>query len=456
MNASLCIESGRKLFAAGDYGRAEEQFLRALGADASQAGAVHMELGGLYRALGDHDRALKHYEDRAAAGRASPEILEYLGSVHREKGRMGPAADAFARALEALPGDDLFRRNKTLNDLEICQGKTLLESQPRAMGVTLTSRCNLRCVMCTSVHDHWELPRAAQQEVLSFLPYLEHIYWKGGEVQLYPDFEALFDAAARHPRLCQEISTNGLLLDGAWILRFVRNNVLLSLSIDGFTPGVYENIRKGGSFQTLMRNIRELNRCRKEAGGASGFHMNFNFVLMEQNCRELERIVAFAVDNEFSHIKISPVNASSADSGLPRLPLEFLRRRPDLKQEIFQEARRHGIDVFWAVPDCGPAPSAPGPSGPVPPPPLAARLCYLPWQHLSIGDRGRVLPHECFCREAVGDIASETLRHIWNNAAMRSYRARIAAGDYAGWCSEKCMDGTLARHCLGLRRPRCD
>jgi len=314
--------------------------------------------------------------------------------------------------------------------------------------------------MCTSVHDCWELPSAVQQEVLSFLPYLEHVYWKGGEVQLYPDFEALFDAAARHPRLCQEISTNGLLLDSAWIQRFVRNNVLLSLSIDGFTPGVYESIRKGGSFRTLTRNIQELNRCRKEAGGSAGFSMNFNFVLMEQNCRELERIVGFAVDNEFTQIKISPVIAPAADSGLPRLPPEFLCRLPDLKQEILQEARRHGIDVFYAVPDCGPAraeaPAAVGPSGPAPSPPSGARLCYLPWQHLSIGDRGRVLPHECFCREPVGDIATESLRQIWNNGAMRSYRARIAAGDYAGWCSEKCMDGTIARHCLGLRRPRCD
>ena len=313
--------------------------------------------------------------------------------------------------------------------------------------------------MCTSVHDHWELPRTAHQEVLSFLPYLEHVYWKGGEVQLYPDFEALFDAAARHPRLCQEISTNGLLLDSAWIQRFVRNNVLLSLSIDGFTPGVYESIRKGGSFRTLTRNIQELNRCRKEAGGSAGFSMNFNFVLMEQNCRELERIVGFAVDNEFIQIKISPVIAPAADSGLPRLPPEFLRRLPDLKQEIFQEARRHGIDVFYAVPDCGPAraeaAAAVGPSGPAPSLFSGARLCYLPWQHLSIGDRGRVLPHECFCRQPVGDIATESLRQIWNNGAMRSYRARIAAGDYAGWCGEKCIDGTIARHCLGLHRLRC-
>ena len=295
MNASSCLEAGREFFAAGNYDRAaevftgiiaqeprnaqaqfalgqvylaqksygiaEQRFLQALESDALQAGAVHREMGGLYRTLEDHDQALGHYEACIAAGCASPDILEYLGNVYRERGRLGPAADAFARALEALPGDDLFLRNKLLNDLEICRGKTLLESKPIALGVTLTSRCNLKCVMCTAVKDSWELPWAAQQEVLSMLPYLEHIYWKGGEVQLYPDFEVLFDAAARHPRICQEISTNGLLLDSAWIRRLVCNKVELSLSIDGFTQGVYENIRKGGSFQTLMRNIQELNRC---------------------------------------------------------------------------------------------------------------------------------------------------------------------------------------------------
>ena len=381
-NAQAQFTLGQVYLAQKDYGPAEQRFLLALESDASQAGAVHRELGCLYRSREDHDRALGHYEACVAAGLASPEILEYLGNVHRERGRLGPAADAFAQALEALPGDDLFRRNKLLNEWEICQGKALLESKPRALGVTLTSRCNLKCVMCTAVQDPWELPRAAQQEVLSMLPYLEHIYWKGGEVQLYPDFQALFDAAARQPRICQEISTNGLLLDSAWIQRFVRNKVELSLSIDGFTQGVYENIRKGGSFRTLMRNIRELNRCRKEAGGAAGFHMNFNFVLMSENCRELERIVAFAVDNGFTHIKISAVIAPSADSGLPLLPPEFLRRLPSLKQEILQEARRHGIDVFMAVPDCGPARAAvpPGPSGPAPSRPAhKLRQRRAPW-----------------------------------------------------------------------------
>ena len=44
-------------------------------------------------------------------------------------------------------------KNIFLNEAEILQQKTILESKPRVVDVTVTSKCNLKCIMCNGTKN---------------------------------------------------------------------------------------------------------------------------------------------------------------------------------------------------------------------------------------------------------------------------------------------------------------
>ena len=78
----------------------------------------------------------------------------------------------------------LFLHNKQLNEKELLERKTVLQSKPVRLGVVLTTKCNIDCIMCPDKGIKWELPDSLHDQITGMYPYLEEIYWRGGEVFL--------------------------------------------------------------------------------------------------------------------------------------------------------------------------------------------------------------------------------------------------------------------------------
>jgi MoaA/NifB/PqqE/SkfB family radical SAM enzyme len=196
-------------------------------------------------------------------------------------------------------------KNVFLNEAEILEGKSVLESKPRQMVILITMKCNLRCIMCCNGYEkEYELDDELYSFIIKNLPYLEKIDWKGGEVFLYKNFLNLVHLANKY-KVSQTIVTNALLLDKDKIDFLVENNVHLSISIDAVNQQLYETIRVGGKFNKLievLNILRDLNKSGKKIS------YSMNTVLMSVNFNTISDIVDFAVKYEFDYLNLLKCN----------------------------------------------------------------------------------------------------------------------------------------------------
>lgn len=335
---------------------------------------------------------------------------------------------------------DRTHENRLLNDAEIRAGKTVLESRPRRMIVTLSTRCNARCVMCEVRRSSWDIPEKTLGEIRAWFPYLESIAWQGGEVFFLDFFREIFEAALKFPRLRQTIVSNGLLLDERWIEKIAGANMELALSIDGVTPDVYEKIRAGSKFDRLFANVRALNEARKRAG--PGLSLRMHTVVMRSNMHQIEDFVDLAHENGFDALHMMPIWGGQEIEENIFLPgnepvITAVREK---MAAAGQKAKRAGLEFLNSLP-LGGRSEAPRDGAAPAPAVKEGMLCYLPWQQLDIDPGGGVRPG-CLCGKPAGFLKDGTLDEIWNGESMQHYRKMVLAGG-RGWCTENCVSGKM-------------
>ena len=325
---------------------------------------------------------------------------------------------------------DLRENNLRLNRREIKQKKTVLESKPVTLDVTLTSECNLRCRMCCVRKKSWEVSRKTLDEVRELFPYISCTTWQGGEAFLYPGFRRLLDEIhENHNHIVQTIYTNALLIDRNWMEEIIKGPKTLFLSIDSVVPDLYERIRVGASFKTLLENLDLINKYR--SGAHHEIKLYINSVIMRSNFREMSGIIDFAAEHGVSKVEFSPVEGDLKEENIFRYPdresSDFIAR---MRPELEAMAAEKGVEVFNRLPYEGM---------------LCDKdlrentgeglFCTLPWTFLFILAGGLVIPHGS-CKKPVGDVNRQGILEIWNGAPMQEYRRRLAEGNFRDWCGE--------------------
>ncbi|MBN2407416.1 MAG: radical SAM protein [Elusimicrobia bacterium] len=385
-------------------------------------------------------------------GHLRPEDHIRLGRELRVEGEYDRSVEQFMKAA-AHENSSRARwfSNWMLNEIEISQRKTVLESKPGALGIALTTRCNIRCIMCGSWNQPWDLPEEAVREIYGYFPYLQRVFWQGGEVFLSGHFEGLFDRASEYPDLHQVIVTNGHLIDDRWARKLAAGNVSVTFSIDGATKGTYEYIRRGSKYDRLLKNIGLINKYRSSAGNPK-MSTEILMVVMRSNYREIGLMVDFAKEHGFKILQYTPIRQENGSEDIySRRDEAAICHIREKMPGIMEKAGRYGIEVINTLPGAAPAGRAEGSpdAGKQEPPGPGPFFCLWPWQHLFIDTGGRVKPF-CFCCEEVGDIASGSLDRIWNNDIMQEYRRRIIDRISAGFCDDRCVSGAIAKTALGL------
>jgi len=493
----------------GEYDRAEKQFERAL--EYGAYGRAFFGLGRIYRKKREYGKALLMFRKAVEAGSGNEETYEELfsaeyerlareleetgklerktpagapprrepggkstsrveksirlGREFRKQGRREEALEQFARANESADyGKNPFFANRILNEIEMMQGKSILESKPRTMTVTLTTRCNLKCGICGLWrNDPWDLPEKAFSEIERYFPYFEKVIWQGGEVFLSGHFPKIFEKAPLYPQLHHIIITNGLLIDRDKAELLCRDGVHVTLkySIDGFGASSYEALRQGGKMEELLSGIRLINETRHRYAGSSrpSLLTDINFVVTKSNYAELEKAADFALEHGFDSINLIPL---MNETGMEDFFFDGSREIQTIENrtllELEKRATEKGIAVYSHLPvgprfmGVVPVHDFRKPAAASPPEerkkihfraPGEINLderrhgCWLPWQQLFIMAGGQMRV-DCLCGKKIGDISVNTIEEVWNNEMMREYRRRMLLEEYNVLCDERC------------------
>jgi MoaA/NifB/PqqE/SkfB family radical SAM enzyme len=159
---------------------------------------------------------------------------------------------------------------RTLDELHAAlRDARILGPDPRFihLEMDITSRCNIRCVMCYHSFDQFAHSKAVLFPVESFDPMAGALLPRahtltlslGSEPTTSPHFVPILRSAARYCVPNLTFFTNGTLLNDTTIAAIIESNVTeICLSIDGATAATYEAIRRGASFDQVIGNVRRL------------------------------------------------------------------------------------------------------------------------------------------------------------------------------------------------------
>ncbi|QXC62925.1 radical SAM protein [Aquihabitans sp. G128] len=170
---------------------------------------------------------------------------------------------------------------------------------PRLLEFSLSTRCNLRCTMCSGYCSS-AIRRAEGQPLLpepygedfveQLRPFLEHVgavKFYGGEPFLAPVNFAIWEALVELNPSCKvSITTNGTIWNDR-VRRVVEGlDVAITVSIDAATSTTFEAIRLGADHAQVLANAE---RFAAAAGG-----LNLAVCAMQQNWHEVPDIVRMA------------------------------------------------------------------------------------------------------------------------------------------------------------------
>lgn len=341
---------------------------------------------------------------------------------------------------------DEYTLNKDLSEKEIKEEKIILESKPRKLAIILTTRCNLKCIMCPCTHFHQThkientIPFDAIKQIYKFFPYIEWIDWQGGEVFLVDYFKELFIEASKFPRILQDIITNGLLIDEEWAEILVQSNVLLTYSIDAVTKNKYEYIRRGARFENLLKSIETINRNKQKYN--SKIKLLLNAVVMKCNYRELDLFPEFCKKYAFSHLRFDYLRHDVAcEEDIFTNPQDStIRYIKDKLSEIELKCKEFGIYFTHSLDSLLSRENDKQDRNPIP----FIPKCKAPWRKLTIEDSGGVRI-DCKCPYTVGNIIESPIEEIWNSEMIQRYRSAIIAGQVQNLCSEVCLNNAVEK-----------
>ena len=201
-----------------------------------------------------------------------------------------------------------------------------MDSYPESIALTISERCNFRCITCCQQHrPEADLSHAAVERLREILPYVRTVSITGGEPLLHPSLDRLL-GLAQMAENSTIVLTNGSLITAEKSAYLVDKQVtFLKISCDGASARTYNTIRKGGDFFRLVGNIAGLTKRKIDLGSILPV-LEFNFVAMRSTIGELPRLIVLAGELGVEVVNVLPLRADNLVLG-PGVPVFLPKRR---------------------------------------------------------------------------------------------------------------------------------
>ncbi|WP_433305679.1 radical SAM protein [Actinoplanes sp. CA-030573] len=311
---------------------------------------------------------------------------------------------------------------------------------PDHLQLEITSACNLRCTMCLVRYRPPvnKLAGAMRPELfhrlLDEVPVRRLTLQGLGEPLLSPYLPEMIAAAVgRDIRV--GFNSNATLLTERRAGELVASGLdWLHVSLDGAGPEVYEAIREGARFDTVVANLAGLARAKERAGSATPW-IRVVFVAMRDNVGELPALIRLLAGIGVNELRVQNLSHSFDDTD-PAGRYEEIREFT-ASQALWSGADRDAARVAFAgaaraaretglllrLPHLGGEPDNGG--------------CTWPWDAAYITSAGVVQPC-CMVmgddRVSLGSLTESGFPEIWHGAPYREFRRRLASADPPDVC----------------------
>lgn len=287
---------------------------------------------------------------------------------------------------------------------------------PTTLMLELSSHCNLRCITCPREYDFGKkmdrgyMDSALARKIIDeSLPYLKSIGLTGmGETLFAPNLlEISKYIKEKKPGIVTFISTNANFPDFIERITPVIPYIdTIQISTDGVGAG-YEQIRKGGSFELLEKNLAQLAEITKDAD----VDLMFNMVITRRNFTQMSDVIEFASKYNVKYVNFSYFNLASTTS-ISSDYYQFFSSEEFLSN--LEKVRETIKATPWVTVTGLDFPGNPG-----------IKKCPLLWDHFQINFDGEVPPccAKPFPKEySFGNVTSESIREVINSQKARQFR----------------------------------
>ncbi len=395
----------------------------------------------------DLNRYMLYPDSEKQAYRTIVELIQKLNNC----GYFEDVKELYCELNKYIPDNDKKLKNVLLNEYEIAEGKTHLESFPRHIQLVMTLQCNLNCIMCNDKHENIFISDRELDDLIKIMPYMQFLTLRGGEVFFDKRVGFILDEAYKNG-VKVSVVTNGLLLNEELIKKTLKTASGIIFSIDSPFEETYESIRIGSKFKNLINNLKQM-KTLKSTVENNNVKIILNMVVMKRNYKQIENMLYFAKEYGFDAVTLSPMEGiekspeenffeNNADNSIIQ---EIANKREiynnlSAKLGIFLENKipnniRYcdniaGEDVNICVSDKKSEKN------------IKQLFCYGPFRQMfKLIDSCKPL---CFCNDNNDilddkNIDGNTILKCWNSRYMISYRKKMLMHDYSG-CGNACLN----------------
>lgn len=288
---------------------------------------------------------------------------------------------------------------------------------PQAVHLELTSRCDLRCIMCynTYVQRHrCDMPASSVIGIVHELN-VRRVHLQGiGEPLLHPDVIPVVSQLTKEGCYVS-LTTNGVHLDGCMLEQLTAAGLRkLVVSLDSVVPEILSEIRGVPDPKNLIENVLHvLSKCRDR------LWCEVNIVFFPEHVAATKQTIGFLLGcGPPRAITLIHQQYSSYRDKMPmcdHMPADEMAKLFGLEAA---ECARRGVILDLLAPRRAPD----------------IRRCLWPWNSLFVLADGRVTPCCCLLDVELGNVMKDSALSVWNGVRYRQLREIMHGPDVPAMC----------------------
>ena len=299
--------------------------------------------------------------------------------------------------------------------------KPIQWGMPMTISMEPTTACNLRCPECPSGLRAFSRPtgnlkedffRDTIDELHKELLYL--IFYFQGEPYINPKFLEMVKYADERG-IYTITSTNAHFLNDENARKTIESGLnRLIISVDGTTQEVYENYRKEGKLENVLKGARNVVKWKKKLNSKTP-HIIFQFLVVKPNEHQIPEIYKLAEEIGVDEVKLKTAQVYDYENGNDLIPTIDKYARYRQTSDGTYEVKNELLDHCWKL----------------------WHACVITWD-------GLVVPC-CFDKDAthrLGDLKKGTFKEVWQGPAYQGFRTKLLKGrdqiDICKNCTEGC------------------